>query len=102
MRRSEVWLVDIGGKVRPGVVLTRSEVIGFRSLVTFAEITTSIRGLESEVSIDSENAGLDRESVVNCDGVHTIEQKNVKSRIGKLSEGEMQRICNAISYAFAC
>lgn len=102
MTRGEVWLADLGGKVRPGVVLTRSEVIGVRSLVTLAEITTTIRGIGSEVVIDSETAGLDMLSAVNCDGVHTIPQENLISKVGDLSGQEMRRICGAIRYAFAC
>lgn len=45
------------------LVLTRDEVIGVRSLVTVAEITTSARGLAAEVAIDHARVGLDRESV---------------------------------------
>ena len=44
-----------------------------RSLVTVAEITTSIRDLAAEVDIDHIEVGLDRPSVINCDGLHTVE-----------------------------
>ena len=62
------------------LVFTRTEVIDVRALVTVAEITTSIRGIGAEVLLDRGTIGLERESAVNCDGVHTVTQ--TRSRIG--------------------
>ncbi len=53
------------------LVLARPGVLDARELVTVAEVTTSIRGLAAEVDIDPAEVGLDRPSVVNCDGRHT-------------------------------
>lgn len=53
-------------------MLTRSEVIDVRAFVTVAEVTTSVRGLAAEVEVDHVEAGLDRPSVINCDGIHTV------------------------------
>jgi len=38
-------LAQVGRKKRPVLILTRSEVIDVRELVTVAEVTTSVRGL---------------------------------------------------------
>ena len=43
MNRGEVWLAQVGRKRRPVLVLTRTEVLDVRSLVTIAEISTSAR-----------------------------------------------------------
>lgn len=51
MRRGELWLAEVGRKKRPVLVMTRTEVIDVRALVTVAEVTTSIRGLASEVRV---------------------------------------------------
>lgn len=72
MTRAEIWLAQVGRKSRPVLILTRPEVIDVRTLVTVAEITTSIRGIAAEVELDHVGAGLDRPSAVNCDGLHTI------------------------------
>jgi mRNA-degrading endonuclease toxin of MazEF toxin-antitoxin module len=45
VNRGEVWLAEVGRKRRPVLVLTRSEVLDVRSLVTVAEISTVARGL---------------------------------------------------------
>jgi mRNA interferase MazF len=84
------------------LVLTRSTVLDVRSLVTVAEITTSIRGLGVEVHIDGEEAGLDRESVINCDGIHTLDQAKLSGPIGEAGDETMGMVCSAIRYALDC
>lgn len=102
MNRGEVWLAEVGGKRRPVLVLTRTEVLDVRMLVTVAEITTSARGLAAEVDIDHTSVGLDRESVVNCDGLHTVAQSILTTHLGDIEDDTMQRVCSAISYALGC
>ncbi len=102
MNRGEIWLAQVGRKHRPVVVLTRTEVLDVRSLVTVAEISTSARGLAAEVEIDHVAVGLDRESVVNTDGLHTIAQTTLTTRVGRLDEATMSRICTAVTYALGC
>lgn len=102
MNRGEIWLAQVGRKRRPVLVLTRDEVLGVRALVTVAEITTSMRGLAAEVQVDHENAGLDQESAVNCDGLHTIPQTMLTEHIGTIDEVHLERVCDAIDYALGC
>jgi mRNA interferase MazF len=52
-----IWLAQLD-KVRPVVILTRDEVRLVRTLVTVAPITTTVRGLQSEVPVGRAN-GLD-------------------------------------------
>ena len=102
MRRGELWLARVGRKKRPVLVLTRSEVLDVRKLVTVAEVTTSIRGLAAEVDVDHDDVGLDRPSVINCDGIHTVTQASLTDRVGEVRDGTMQRVCSALSYALGC
>lgn len=83
-------------------MLTRSEVLDARSLVTVAEITTSIRGLAAEVDLDQVEVGLDRPSVVNCDGLHTISQASLTGPVGRIGDDIMRKVCSAVSYALGC
>jgi len=84
------------------VVLTRSEVIDVRSLVTVAEISTSARGIAAEVIIDHVGAGLDRESVVNTDGLHTVAQSMLTTQVGELDDDTLSRVCATVNYALGC
>ena len=102
MTRGEIWLAHVGSKQRPVLILTRPEVIDVRRLVTVAEVTTSIRGLTTEVEIDHEGIGLDRACVVNCDGMYTIPQSLLSSRVGVLDRSTMDEVCWAVNHALGC
>ncbi len=102
MTRGEVWLAQVGRKTRPVLVLTRSEVLDVRELVTVAEVTTSARGLAAEVEIDHEQIGLDRPSVINCDGIHTVAQRSLTRPVGQIGDDTLRKVCSAISYALGC
>lgn len=95
-------MAQVGRKRRPVLVLTRSEVIDVRALVTVVEITTAQRGLAAEVPLDPTAAGLDQESAVNCDGIHTIGQTMLTERVGAVSSATMLRVCRSASYALGC
>jgi mRNA-degrading endonuclease toxin of MazEF toxin-antitoxin module len=102
VNRGDVWLAEVGRKRRPVLVLTRDEVIDVRSLVTVAEISTSARGLAAEVEFDHARVGLERESVINCDGLHTIAQAMLTVHVGEVDEDTLARVCAAVSYAIGC
>ena len=102
MTRGEIWLAEVGRKTRPVLALTRPEVIDVRELVTVAEITTRARGLSAEVDFDSVGAGLDRTSVINCDGLHTVPQSSLTRRVGGVGEATMRSVCLAVSYELGC
>ena len=102
MTRGEIWLAGVGDKTRPVLILTRPEVIDVRSLVTVAEVTGSIRGLSAEVGLDHRKVGLDRPSVVNCDGLHTVRQASLTGPIGAVGGLTMQAVCRAVQYALGC
>lgn len=102
MNRGEIWFAEVGRKRRPVLVLTRPEVIEVRALITVAEVTTSIRGIAVEVELDHEDVGLDRPSVVNCDGFHTIAKASLTTYAGSVSKQTMERVCAAVGYALGC
>lgn len=102
MNRGDVWLAEVGHKRRPVLVLTRTEVLDVRSLVTVAEISTSARGLAAEVEFDHLEVGLDRASVINCDGLHTIAQSSMTTRVGEIGDATLRQVCSAVAYALGC
>lgn len=102
MNRGEVWLAAVGRKRRPVLVLTRTEVLDVRALVTVAEISTSARGLAAEVELDPGEVGLDRPSVVNTDGLHTVAQSMLTTRLGEVDALTLRRVCGAVHYALGC
>jgi mRNA interferase MazF len=97
--RGEIWFAEVGRRRRPVLIVTRPEVVDVRALVTVAEVTTSIRGLGSEVDFDHDEAGLDRPSVINCDGVYTVTKTAVTTYAGAVGDEVMERVCAAVGYA---
>jgi mRNA-degrading endonuclease toxin of MazEF toxin-antitoxin module len=102
VNRGDVWLAEVGSKRRPVLVLTRNEVIDVRAMVTVAEITTSARGLAVEVDLDPVEIGLSHASVVNCDGLHTVAQTTLTTRVGVVDDRTLERVCAAVSFALGC
>lgn len=102
LKRGEVWLAEVGSKRRPVLLLTRSEVLDARALVTVAEISTSRRGLAVEVDFDHDDVGITQSSVINCDGLHTVAQDSRTRPLGRVDEEVMRRVCSAINYAVGC
>ncbi len=101
VRRGEVWLAEIGRKPRPVVVVTRDEVLDVRANVTVAEITTTVRGLAVEVPIGPAS-GIDQPSVVNGDGLHTVSQRRLTKRLGRVDDATLDVICDAVTVALGC
>jgi mRNA interferase MazF len=86
-------------KARPVLVLTRELVRPHLSTVTVAPITTTIRGLSTEVRVDAAN-GLNGPSVVSCDNITTIPANTVGAQIGVLLGPQEQALSDAIQAAF--
>jgi mRNA-degrading endonuclease toxin of MazEF toxin-antitoxin module len=102
VKRGEVWLAEVGSKRRPVLLLTRSEVLDVRALVTVAEISTSRRGLAAEVDFDHNEAGIDHPSVINCDGLHTVAQTSLTGPLGSVDDAVLRKVCSALNYAVGC
>lgn len=86
-------------KRRPVVVLTRELVRPHLRRVTIAPITSTVRGLSTEVSVGKRN-GLEQESVVSCDNVTTIEVESLGEQIGYLLPDQEAALAEAINVAF--
>ena len=67
--------------------------------VTVAPITTTIRGLSTEVPVGAAN-GLEQASVVACDHVTTIPRDALGSQIGLLLDDQERELSAAIQLAF--
>ena len=88
-------------KRRPVVILTRPEAIRYLSNVTVAPVTTTIRGVASEVVL-TEADGMKTPCAVNLHNVLTISQVKVGRRVAHLSESRMSQICEALAFSLGC
>jgi mRNA interferase MazF len=88
-------------KRRPVVVLTRDTAIGYLSTVTIAPVTSSIRGVPSEVLLD-EADGVKGRCVINLHNAITVSQQRLGKRLAQLSQRRMSEVCLALSFALGC
>lgn len=86
-------------KTRPALILTRELVRPHLTTVTIAPITTTIRGLSTEVPVDAAN-GLAGPSVVSCDNITTIPASALGAQIGVLLDRQEPALGDAILAAF--
>jgi mRNA interferase MazF len=86
-------------KARPVLILTRELVRPHLRTVTVAPITTTVRGLSTEVSVDKAN-GLTAPSVVSCDNITTVPSDAVGEQIGVLLDSQEPALSEAIAAAF--
>lgn len=86
-------------KTRPVVVLTREQVRPHMSRVTVAPITTTIRGLSTEVPVGRAN-GLAGDSVVSCDNIVTVPTSTLGRQLGYLLPAQEIALTTAIGRAF--
>ena len=88
-------------KKRPVVVLTRGSAIDYLSTVTVAPITSTIRGVPSEVILNEED-GMKGPCAVNLHNAVTISQNRLGRRIAQLSSLRMGEICAALRFSLGC
>lgn len=84
---------------RPVLVLTRELVRPHLNTVTVAPITTTIRGLSTEVLCGTAN-GLEQRCAVACDHVTTIPAATLGRQIGRLLDEQEPELTAAIHAAF--
>ncbi len=100
MRRGEVrwYRFAAPDRRRPIVVLTRDSVLEYLGEVTVAPVTTTIRGIPSEVLLGSKD-GLPRDCAVNLDHVQTVSKNKLGPLISTLGNERMREIRTALLFA---
>ena len=86
-------------KTRPVLVLTREAARGAMPKVTVAPITTTIKGLSSEVEVGPDN-GLEAPCVVSLDNVLTVPASTLGRTVGYLSPAQEARLARAVVLAY--
>ncbi len=85
-------------KRRPVVVVSRDDVGGRRDSTTIALVTTTIRGLPSEILLDHRD-GFAEACAVNCDDLHSVPKTRLERRLGRLSEMRIEALDDALRFA---
>ncbi|MBS1848695.1 MAG: type II toxin-antitoxin system PemK/MazF family toxin [Actinobacteria bacterium] len=102
-QRGEVWwceLPDIGR--RPVVVLSRDAAIPRLGRALVAPLTTTIRGLPSEVLLEPGDDPVPLLCVANLDSVESVSTAVLTDRLGTLAAERMRAVCTALAIAVDC
>ena len=103
LERGEVRLYRFPApdKSRPVLILSRGAAIRYLSRVTVAPITSTIRGVPSEVVLGVED-GMKKPCAVNLHNLVTVAQNSLGRRLAQLSEARMTQVCGAIAFSLGC
>ena len=101
--RGEVWWCELPEiSRRPVVVLSRDVAIPRLRRTVIAPCTTNIRGLPSEVLLEPQDDPIPLRSVVNLDSIESVSVRTLTERLGRLSDGRMRQVCEALNVAVNC
>ena len=103
LERGEIRLCSFPrpDKSRPVLVLTRTSAIRYLDRVTVAPITSTIRGVPSEVVLGVED-GLKQPCAANLHNLVTVPKEVIGARLGQLSLARMRQACTSIAFALGC
>jgi len=88
-------------KQRPVLILTRDSSIRHLASVTVAPITSTIRGVPSEVVLDI-NDGMKGPCAINLHNIVTVSQDRLGQRVTSVGASRMQEVCAAIRFSLGC
>lgn len=88
-------------KQRPVLILTRSAALDYLSAITIAPITSTIRGVPSEVVL-TETDGMKSRCAVNLFNVTAVNRERIGRRVAQLSAARMNEVCKALRFAVGC
>ncbi len=92
-----MWLALLD-KVRPVVVLTRDPMGSHLTSVIVGPVTSTIRGLSTEVPVGAPD-GLRVPSVVNLDNTQLVQRSEFRRRVGRVRPETMEDVCAALGRA---
>jgi mRNA interferase MazF len=88
-------------KQKPVLVLTRNSAISYLATVTVAPITSTIRGVPSEVVLGEED-GMKSSCAINLHNPITISQERLGKRVAQLNSSRMGEVCAALRFSLGC
>ena len=102
MGNGEVWWAEVpNDKIRPVVVLTRSRVTDRLHSVVVAPITSTARGLATEVAVGS-TEGVRDGSVANLDTTMLLHRSALGRKCGQINASRWPEFCRAIHKMMDC
>lgn len=109
VRRGDIYFADLSpvvgseqGGVRPVLIVQNNVGNRHSPTVIAAAITSQINKarLPTHIELSAKSFGLTRDSVILLEQIRTIDKKRLLERMGKLDEGVMSRVDEALAVSF--
>ena len=105
MKRGDIYYVDLSpvvgseqGGVRPVVIIQNDVGNRFSPTIIIAAITSQIQKAKLPTHIEiSKSYGLNKNSVILCEQIRTIDKSRLTDKVGHLDASKMQRVDQAIA-----
>ncbi len=97
MNRGDVYWCDLEKK-RPVVILTRNALISHLSSLTVAPLTTRIRGIASQVTLETFD-GVPERCAISLDNVQTVPKDSLEGFITSLNRTRLRELQRAAVFA---
>lgn len=109
VRRGDIYFADLSpvvgseqGGIRPVLIVQNNVGNRHSPTVIAAAITSQINKarLPTHIELSGQSFGLTRDSVVLLEQIRTIDKRRLLERMGKLDEGVMNRVDEALAVSF--
>lgn len=100
MKRGEIWWAKLplpAGR-RPVVLVSRDSAYAVRASLTVIEVSTTIRGIPTEVLLGKRD-GVPKRCVANADSLATIPKTWLESRIASLQTEKIAQLDAALKFS---
>lgn len=109
VHRGEIYYADLSpvvgseqGGVRP-VLIVQNDVGNKYSPTVIAAAITSRQGknpMPTHISVNARDTGLAKDSIILLEQVRTLDKHRLREKMGRLDEGSMDRVNEALSVSF--
>lgn len=109
IKRGDIYYADLSpvigseqGGLRPVLIVQNDVGNKYSPTVIAAAITSrmSKTKLPTHIDVQSEDAGLAKDSIILLEQIRTIDKKRLKEKMGHLDDATMTNVNNAIQVSF--
>ena len=109
MKRGDIYYADLSpvvgseqGGIRPVLVIQNEIGNKYSPTVIAAAITSQINKakMPTHIELAAKDYGLNKDSVILLEQIRTIDKRRLREKIGRIDDGLMASVNNALSISF--
>ncbi len=109
MKRGDIYYADLSpvigseqGGIRPVLIIQNDVGNKYSPTVIAAAITSRINKakMPTHIELTAKEYGLNKDSVILLEQIRTIDKKRLREKIGRIDNGLMDSVNNALSISF--